>query len=73
MGSYLKAVDFMIQDIRLAGLNPLGSPGIGIQAASPSAPVIAIDSLFKGLRVLVQGFKLDDGRVVAARMQVQQP
>ena len=26
------AVDFMVQDIRLAGLNPLGTPGIGIQA-----------------------------------------
>jgi len=26
------AVDFMVQDIRLAGLNPLGTPNIGIQA-----------------------------------------
>lgn len=29
------AVDFMVQDIRLAGLNPLGTPGIGLQAIAP--------------------------------------
>ena len=34
---------------------------------------IAFDSLYKGQEVMIQGFKLDDGRVVAARVQVQQP
>jgi hypothetical protein len=34
---------------------------------------ITFDSLYKGQKVLVQGFKLEDGRVVAARIQVLQP
>ena len=34
---------------------------------------ITFDSLYKGQKVLVQGFKLKDGRVVAARIQVLQP
>jgi hypothetical protein len=32
--------------------------------------LIALDSLYKGQKVLVQGFKLDDGRVVAAGVKV---
>ena len=42
------AVDFMVQDIRLAGLNPLGSPGIGIQAISPSSIRFTMDANFDG-------------------------
>jgi len=42
------AVDFMVQDIRLAGLNPLGSPGIGIQAATPESIQFTMDANFDG-------------------------
>jgi type IV pilus assembly protein PilW len=42
------AVDFMVQDIRLAGLNPLGSPGIGIQAISPGSIRFTMDANFDG-------------------------
>lgn len=42
------AVDFMVQDIRLAGLNPLGSPGIGIQAISPTSIQFTMDANFDG-------------------------
>jgi len=42
------AVDFMVQDIRLAGLNPLGSPGIGIQAISPESIQFTMDANFDG-------------------------
>ena len=42
------AVDFMVQDIRLAGLNPLGSPGIGIQAISPNSIRFTMDDNFDG-------------------------
>ena len=42
------AVDFMVQDIRLAGLNPLGSPGIGIQAISPDSIRFTMDANFDG-------------------------
>ena len=38
----------MIQDIRLAGLKPLGSPGIGIQAISPNSIRFTMDSNFDG-------------------------
>jgi len=30
-------IEMMVQDIRLAGLNPLGTPGAGIVAASPTS------------------------------------
>ena len=42
------AVDFMVQDIRLAGLNPLGSPGIGIQTATPESIQFTMDANFDG-------------------------
>jgi type IV pilus assembly protein PilW len=42
------AVDFMVQDIRLAGLNPLGSPGIGIQVALPERIKFTMDANFDG-------------------------
>ena len=42
------AVDFMVQDIRLAGLNPLGSPGIGIQAATAESIQFSMDANFDG-------------------------
>jgi len=41
-------VDFMVQDIRLAGLNPLGTPGIGIQAISPESIQFTMDANFDG-------------------------
>ncbi len=42
------AVDFMVQDIRLAGLNPLGTPGIGIQAISDESIQFTMDANFDG-------------------------
>jgi type IV pilus assembly protein PilW len=42
------AVDFMVQDIRLAGLNPLGSPGIGIQTISSESIRFTMDANFDG-------------------------
>lgn len=42
------AVDFMVQDIRLAGLNPLGTPGIGLQAISPDSIQFTMDANFDG-------------------------
>jgi type IV pilus assembly protein PilW len=42
------AVDFMVQDIRLAGLNPLGTPGIGIQAISSDSIQFTMDANFDG-------------------------
>ena len=42
------AVDFMVQDIRLAGLNPLRSPGIGIQGASAESIQFTMDANFDG-------------------------
>jgi type IV pilus assembly protein PilW len=42
------AVAFMVQDIRLAGLNPLGSPGIGIQAISSDSIEFTMDANFDG-------------------------
>ena len=42
------AVDFMVQDIRLAGLNPLGTPDIGIQAASTDSIQFTLDANFDG-------------------------
>jgi type IV pilus assembly protein PilW len=42
------AVDFMVQDIRMAGLNPLGTPGIGLQAISPDSIQFTMDANFDG-------------------------
>ncbi|MDX2502159.1 MAG: prepilin-type N-terminal cleavage/methylation domain-containing protein [Deltaproteobacteria bacterium] len=42
------AVDFMVQDIRLAGLNPLETPGIGIQAATSDSIQFTMDANFDG-------------------------
>ena len=42
------AVDLMVQDIRLAGLNPLGTPGIGLQAVSPDSIRFTMDANFDG-------------------------
>ena len=42
------AVDFMVQDIRLAGLNPLGTPGIGLQAIAPDSIRFTMDANFDG-------------------------
>ena len=42
------AVDFMVQDIRLAGLNPLGVTGIGIQDASSQKIQFTMDANFDG-------------------------
>lgn len=42
------AVDFMVQDIRLAGLNPMGSPGIGFQAVSAESIQFTMDANFDG-------------------------
>ena len=51
----------------------IGSEQFTTQITNTEDETIAFDSLYKGQKVLVQGFKLDDGRVVAARVQVQQP
>ena len=51
----------------------IGSEQFTTQITNSEDEIITFDSLYKGQTVLVQGFKLDDGRVVAARVQVQQP
>lgn len=51
----------------------IGSEQFTTQITNSEDETITFDSLYKGQTVLVQGFKLDDGRVVAARVQVQQP
>ena len=42
-------VEMMVQDIRLAGLNPLGTAGAGIVAASPTSLQFTADVNFDGL------------------------
>ncbi|MGB5749885.1 MAG: prepilin-type N-terminal cleavage/methylation domain-containing protein [Desulfobacterales bacterium] len=42
------AVDFMVQDIRLAGLNPLGTPDIGIKENLPDKIQFTMDANFDG-------------------------
>ena len=42
------SVDFMVHDIRLAGLNPLESPDIGIQDADPDNIRFTMDANFDG-------------------------
>ena len=63
------AVDFMVQDIRLAGLNPLGSPGIGIQAATPESIQFTMDANFDGddadtFENITYGFNSGNGTLV---------
>ena len=41
-------VDLMVQDVQLAGLNPLGVPGGGVQAAGPTSIQLASDLNFDG-------------------------
>jgi len=41
-------IEMMVQDIRLAGLNPLGTAGAGIVAASPTSFQFTADSNFDG-------------------------
>jgi Tfp pilus assembly protein PilW len=41
-------VEMMIQDIRLAGLNPLGTAGAGIVAASPTSLQFTADNNYDG-------------------------
>ena len=42
------AVDFMVQDIRLAGLNPLGTPDIGYKENLPDKIQFTMDANFDG-------------------------
>ena len=42
------AVDFMVQDIRLAGLNPLGTPDIGFKEYLPEKIQFTMDANFDG-------------------------
>ncbi len=49
----------------------IGGEQFTTQLTNSEGEAITLDSLYKGQKVLVQGFKLDDGRVVAARVQVQ--
>lgn len=63
------AVDFMVQDIRLAGLNPLGSPGIGIQDASSQKIQFTMDANFDGddadtFEALTYEYKPVDGTLI---------
>lgn len=63
------AVDFMVQDIRLAGLNPLGTPGIGIQAISPESIQFTMDANFDGddddtFEDLTYAFNSGNGRLM---------
>jgi len=41
-------IEMMVQDIRLAGLNPLGTAGAGIVAASPTSFEFTADANFDG-------------------------
>ena len=57
----------MIVDLRIGGEQ------FTTQVTNSEGQTIAIESLYQGQKVLVKGLKLDDGRVVASRVQVQQP
>lgn len=63
------AVDFMVQDIRLAGLNPLGTPGIGLQAIAPDSIRFTMDANFDGddddtFEDLTYAFNSGNGRLM---------
>jgi hypothetical protein len=47
----------------------IGGEQFTTQITNPDDEAISMDSLYQGQKVLVQGFKLKDGRVVAARVQ----
>ncbi|MEE4265566.1 MAG: hypothetical protein V2I56_22960 [Desulfobacteraceae bacterium] len=49
----------------------IGGEQFTTQVTNSKDEVISIDSLSKGQTVSVQGLKLDDGRVVAARVRLQ--
>jgi hypothetical protein len=49
----------------------IGGEQFTTQVTNSEDEVISIDSLSKGQTVSVQGLKLDDGRVVAARVRLQ--
>ena len=48
----------------------IGDEQFSTQVTNPEGEVISIESLYKGQKVLVQGLKLDDGRVVASMVQL---
>lgn len=50
-----------------------GSEQFTTQITNSEDETLTFDSLYKGQKVHVQGLKLEDGRVVAARVQVLQP
>ena len=50
----------------------IGDERFTTQVTNPEGEVISIESLHQGQKVLVQGLKLEDGRVVALMVQVQQ-
>jgi len=77
--SHIMSIDFgkdllvVAENVVLIADRLIGSEQFTTRITNPEDEVITIDSLYKGQEVLVQGFKLDDGRVVATRVQVQQP
>jgi len=48
----------------------IGAEQFTSQIVDPAGETISIDSLYKGQTVLVQGLKLEDGRVMAAMVQL---
>ena len=48
----------------------IGAEQFTSQIVDPEGETISIDSLYKGQTVLVQGLKLEDGRVMAAMVQL---
>ena len=48
----------------------IGAEQFTSQIVDPEGETISIDSLYKGQTVLVQGLKLEDGRVLAAMVQL---
>ncbi len=48
----------------------IGDEQFSTQVTNLEGEVISIESLYKGQKVLVQGMKLDDGRVVASMVQL---
>ena len=48
----------------------IGDAQFTSQLVDPEGETISIDSLYKGQTALVQGLKLEDGRVMAAMVQL---
>ena len=77
--SHIMSIDFVKEQLVVAENvvmivdQLIGSEQFTTQITDSEGEGIGLDSLHMGQKVLVQGFKLDDGRVVAARVQVQQP